>query len=84
MFNATLRHPLYFNIDHCTSAQDCKPQERTFQNVLADLQAGCLVPVDLPKLRTSLKLTVTWLGLHASGLDGVQLTQVRQMWGKIQ
>lgn len=56
--------------------QDRIPQERSFQEVLADMQAVCLTPVDIAKLRISMKLTVAWMGLHASSLDPLQLAQV--------
>lgn len=59
--------------------QDRKPQELSFKEVLADMQAVCLTPVDVTKLRTSLKLTVAWLASHGSGLDSLQLAQVWKM-----
>lgn len=52
------------------------PRERTFKEVLAELQAICGTQQSTANLRLTLKTAVTWLGIHAADLSPQQLLQV--------
>lgn len=48
------------------------PRERTFEEVLAELQTS----TSPAELRLTLKTAVTWLGIHAADLNPQQLLHV--------